>query len=89
MNTTTKSTFIRARIEPSLKRSAERVLHTLGMNTTDAITVFLTQVSLRKGLPFAVNIPNKTTVAALKERLNSRSAYNNADEMLADILKSK
>jgi len=86
---TTKSTFIRARIEPKLKRNAERVLHTLGMNTTGAITMFLTQVSLQKGLPFAVNIPNKTTVAALNELLNPRSAYKNADEMLSDILNSK
>ncbi len=86
---TTKSTFIRARIEPKLKRGAERVLRTLGMNTTDAITVFLTQVTLQNGLPFAVNIPNKTTVAALNERLNPRSAYKSADEMLGDILKSR
>ncbi|MDO8492115.1 MAG: type II toxin-antitoxin system RelB/DinJ family antitoxin [bacterium] len=86
---TAKTTFIRARIEPKLKRDAERVLQALGMNTTGAITVFLTQVSLQKGLPFAVNIPNKTTVRALNETLKLNHAYKNADEMLSDILNSK
>ena len=71
------------------KRDAEKVLHTIGMNTTDAITVFLTQVSLQKGLPFAVKIPDKTTIAALNEPLDPRSSYQNADDMLADVLNTK
>ena len=87
--TAIKTTFIRARVAPKLKRDAEKVLHTIGMNTTDAITVFLTQVSLQKGLPFAVNIPNKTTIAAFNESLDPRSSHQNADDMLADVLNTK
>ena len=62
-----KTATITARIEPKLKRNAEGVLEKLGVNTTDAITMFLSQVVLRRGLPFEVRIPNAATRAAIAE----------------------
>jgi DNA-damage-inducible protein J len=56
-----KSAFITARIEPKLKARASRVLATVGVSTTDAITMFLRQVVLRRGLPFDVRAPNSAT----------------------------
>ena len=65
--TMAKTAYIAARIEPKLKKSAEGVLHKLGVSTTDAITIFMQQVVIRKGLPFDVRIPNAETRAALAE----------------------
>lgn len=62
-----KTATISARIEPKLKRNAEHVLEKLGLGTTDAITMFLSQVVLRQGLPFEVRIPNAETRAAINE----------------------
>ena len=56
-----KTTTVRARIEPRLKKEAEHVLGNLGLSATQAITLFYRQVTLRKGLPFDVVIPNATT----------------------------
>ena len=56
-----KSAMIRARIEPGLRDKAERIFRKLGLTTTQAITLFYKQVELRKGLPFDVAIPNRTT----------------------------
>jgi DNA-damage-inducible protein J len=56
-----KSSTIRAQIEPDLKDKAEYIFHQLGLTTTQAITLFYRQVELRKGLPFNITIPNKTT----------------------------
>ena len=56
-----KTATVRARIEPGLKNKAEGLFHKLGLSTTQAITIFYRQVSLRKGLPFDVVIPNETT----------------------------
>jgi DNA-damage-inducible protein J len=36
---------------------------------TEAVTLFFKQVSLRKGLPFAVAIPNRETAKAMEEAL--------------------
>ncbi|MGH6907327.1 MAG: type II toxin-antitoxin system RelB/DinJ family antitoxin [Aestuariivirga sp.] len=62
-----KTATITARIEPELKRNAETVLEKLGVNTTDAVTMFLSQVVLRRGLPFEVRLPNAATRAAMTE----------------------
>lgn len=58
---------VQARIEPALKNSAEAIFKKLGLSSTDAIRLFYKQVELRKGLPFAVEIPNKETIAAMRE----------------------
>ena len=62
-----KTAMIRARIEPGLKDKAERILHNLGLTTTQAITLFYRQVELYKGLPFEVVVPNKTTLKTFED----------------------
>ena len=62
--------MIHARVEPKLKKSAERIFLRMGMTTTEAIRLFLTQVELHKGLPFPIAIPNAETVAAMREANN-------------------
>ena len=61
------STIIRARTEPSLKAEVESVFKTLGLSATQAINLFYHQVKLRKGLPFDVTIPNKTTLKTFND----------------------
>ena len=62
-----KSAVVHARLEPAAKRKAEGVLRQLGMTPTEAIRLFYRQISLRGGLPFAVQIPNKATKEALRK----------------------
>ena len=40
-----KTQMVHARIDPKLKKSAERVFTDLGISTTEAIRLFLKQVS--------------------------------------------
>ena len=54
-----KEAVVRARVKSRLKRDAEAVFQKLGISTTEAIRMFLSQVSLRKGLPFSLSIPEK------------------------------
>jgi len=56
-----KTTTVRARITPDLKDSVEHVFRELGLNPTQAITLFYKQVELRHGLPFDVVIPTEST----------------------------
>ena len=56
-----KTAMVRARVEPRLKHHAEGVFHRLGINATQAISMFYRQVALRGGLPFDVVIPENTT----------------------------
>ena len=67
-----KTDTIRARVEPELKREAESVLRALGLNATQAITLFYRQVALRKGLPFDVRLPNAGTRQAMRDAMKGR-----------------
>lgn len=60
-----KAAVVHARIEPNVKASAERVLQELGLSPTEAIRIFYRQITLRKGLPFSVHIPNELTEKTL------------------------
>ena len=62
-----KTATIRARIEPELKKDVEDLFKKLGISTTEAISIFYRQVKLRKGLPFNVVVPNKTTESVFKD----------------------
>jgi DNA-damage-inducible protein J len=62
-----KTETVRARVEPDLKRDAEAVLKKIGLTSSEAITLFLTQIKLTKGLPFHVGAPNKLTRRAIKD----------------------
>ena len=74
-----KTATIRARVEPELKRGAEAVLKKIGLTSSEAITLFLAQVKLTKGLPFPLRVPNKETRRAIKEaraRKNVETFYS-------------
>lgn len=51
---------------------------------TDAIHMFLVQVAIKRKAPFPINIPNKTTIKAIKEaetKVDSLKAYSSAKEL--------
>ena len=78
-----RTTTVRARIEPDLKSEVEDLLTHLGVSTTEAITMFFSQIRLRKGFPFPVEIPNDITRRTLEatDRGSELHAYDNVDEM--------
>jgi DNA-damage-inducible protein J len=85
-----KTAYIAARVEPKLKASAESVLEKLGISTTEAITMFLHQIALRRGLPFDLRLPNATTRRAIEELEAGRGKrFATADELMHDALKKR
>ncbi|MXZ98109.1 MAG: type II toxin-antitoxin system RelB/DinJ family antitoxin [Acidimicrobiaceae bacterium] len=83
-----KTETIRARVEPELKQQAEGVLRELGLSATEAITLFYTQVAMRRGLPFDVKIPNADTVQAMRQAESGERLieYDDLDELKARLL---
>ena len=51
-----KTATITTRVDPELKENIEEILSQLGMNTTQAINMFLKQLELHRGLPFDVQL---------------------------------
>ena len=58
---------IHSRIDRETKQKAQTILHRLGMNPTETIRIFYTQIALRNGLPFSVEIPNEETEQDLED----------------------
>jgi DNA-damage-inducible protein J len=77
-NVVMKEAVVRARVELRLKEEAETIFECLGISTTEAIRMFLTQVKMRRGLPFAVEIPSDFDI------LRSPSARQAALDMCYD-----
>lgn len=46
-----------ARVEPEIKKQAEKVLGQLGISMSNAIGLFLRQVVLQRGIPFEMKFP--------------------------------
>ena len=88
-----KTDTINIRIEPELKREAEKTLSDLGMNVADAVTVFLKQVVLTESIPFGIKKPkyNKETVEAIKEALEmikspeKYKSFDTVDELVEEL----
>ncbi|MGB5684963.1 MAG: type II toxin-antitoxin system RelB/DinJ family antitoxin [Candidatus Electrothrix sp.] len=62
-----KTATIQARINPEVKREAQNILSQLHMTMSEAIALYLTQITLHKGIPFEIKIPNEVTQKALKD----------------------
>ncbi len=82
-----KSATIKAKMEPELKAEVEKIFKTLGLSTTEAITLFYRQVMLRRGLPFEVKIPNQTTIQTFEDTDAGRNLIEceNAEEMFEKL----
>ena len=52
-----KTTTLNLRVNPIVKKQAEEVLTQLGMPISTAINIYLKQISITGGIPFAVTLP--------------------------------
>ena len=77
-------TTIRVDEENYLK--AREILSQIGLNYSQAVSVFNNMIVLNKGLPFELKIPNDETRQALHE-LETREGktFDNVDELFADL----
>lgn len=84
-----KTATITARIKPELKESTEKIFNDLGLTSTEAITLFLKQVELHRGLPFSVRLPgyNAPTMHAIQDASEDKylSTFDNPDELFRDL----
>ena len=71
-----KTATLNLRVNPDVKDRAEAVLSKLGIPMSTAITIYLNQISLTAGIPFAITLPKVPDTI-------------NADQMTAEELHAK
>ena len=60
------TTMIHIRVDEKTKQRATKTLAAMGMSVSDAVRMLLVRVAAEQALPFDVEVPNATTVKALR-----------------------
>ncbi len=78
--------LVQTRIDGTVKEEAATVLAAMGLTVSDAVRLMLTRVAQEKALPFEPLIPNKKTIAAMKEaRQRKGKRFKSVDALMADL----
>jgi DNA-damage-inducible protein J len=79
-------TVVRARIDSETKERATAALEAMGLSVSDAIRLLMLRIADEKRLPFAVRVPNATTVKAMEElEAGKGKRFDNADDLFEDL----
>ena len=70
------------KLDKAAKEEAKNIFNQLGLTMGEAFNLFLHQVSLNKGLPFEVKLPNKLTQKVIEE---ARQGKNIDDFSISEL----
>lgn len=93
MSSISKQSNLNIRLDSNLKKEAEALFKSLGLNMTSAINVFLTQSVKEQKIPFEIKEkkPSRKLIKALKEAdkiisgKKQTKTYHNVDELFEDL----
>ena len=75
---------INIRVNDEVKKEAEIIFKSLGLNMSVAMNLFLKKCINENGIPFDLKIPNKETNKILNGDIE-RKSYKNVDELFEDL----
>jgi len=75
----TGTTMIHVRMDSETKNQAKQALDEMGLSVSEAVRLFFHRIAREKALPFAIDVPNAETRAAILD------ARRRSAEMLAEI----
>lgn len=77
---------VRARIDSDTKARATEALKAMGLSVSDVIRMVLLRVAEERRLPFTVQVPNPTTLKAMKELDDGKGRrFDRAEELFRDL----
>jgi len=82
-----KTATIQTRVDPKIKKNAQNILNTLNISMSEAISMYLSQITLHKGIPFEIKIPNRITAQTLKKSEEGKELHkvSNVDELFEEL----
>lgn len=84
---TAKTATVTVRLDPKVKKEAQKVLSKLGITTSQAVTMYFNQISEEQGLPFRPHIPNAETERVMDEASAGKNLHTakDIDELFAQL----
>ncbi len=81
-----KTATTHARMDPVIKKDAEKIIKSMGLSISAAHDLFYRQIIAQQGIPFELRVPRRETVQAMEEaRQGAGKKYETVQDMLADI----
>ena len=82
-----RTAVIQARIDPEIKAKAQKILKALNISMSEAISLYLTQVTLHRGIPFDIRIPNELTAETLRKSETEEELHrvHRVDELFEEL----
>ncbi len=82
-----KTSVLAVRIDPDVKEKAEQLYASFGLNLSDAVSMFIHQSLLVKGLPFELKIPQFKGESSLDDGKFEEISVNLSVEEIREIAK--
>ncbi len=82
-----KTATIQTRVDPAVKQNAQIILKKLNISMSEAISMYLSQITLHKGIPFELKIPNEITTKTLRESENGKNIHkvDSVDDLFQEL----
>jgi DNA-damage-inducible protein J len=82
-----KTGTIQTRVDPIVKHNAQIILNKLNISMSEAISMFLSQITLHNGIPFEIKLPNDVTEKALQDSENGKNLRraDSVDDLFQDL----
>ena len=80
------TSIINVRIDNATKNKAVSILRSLGITTSQAISLFFKQIIYRQGIPFDIKLPNSETKDAINElEAGKGTKFSSANDLFRDM----
>ena len=82
-----KTATIQTRVDPEIKNKAQNILKKLNISMSEAISLYLSQITLHNGIPFEIKIPNEVTAKTLEAAENGKNLHKveSVDELFQEL----
>jgi DNA-damage-inducible protein J len=82
-----KTATIQTRVDPIVKNNAQMILKKLNISMSEAISMYLSQITLHNGIPFELKIPNEVTAKTLKDAEAGKNVHkvDSVDELFEEL----
>ncbi len=82
-----KTAVIQTRVDPAIKQHAQTILKKLNISMSEAISMYLSQITLHNGIPFELKIPNDITAKTLLDADNGNGlhAVDSVDDLFQEL----
>ncbi len=82
-----KTATIQTRVDPLVKHNAQIILKKLNISMSEAISMYLSQITLHNGIPFELKIPNEVTAKTLQDAENGKNIHkvDSVDDLFQEL----